>query len=130
MILADFRCPVHGVFEQIADRDADEVPCPVIEQDNMVTTAVDADAGTIEVADLFSQGRPCGLPSPWSPSAVFGRMQEVTATRGKSDPKPHPMAMDTMELGEGRSYNDWKKERRKRWREHDYKRRKDEGRIP
>lgn len=101
MVLADFRCEQHGVFELLADRDADAVTCPT-----------------------------CGASSPWSPSPVFGKMQEVSATQGKSAPKPHAMSMDLREVGDGRSLNDWKKERRQRWRDHDYKRRKDEGRIP
>jgi hypothetical protein len=101
LVLADFRCLECGVFEALADRDADHADCPT-----------------------------CGASSPWSPSPVFGKMQEVSATQGKASAKPHPMTMDLREVGEGRKLSDWKKERRQRWREHDYKRRKDEGRIP
>lgn len=109
MILADFTCPEHGVFEALADRDADAVKCPL---------------------RSYADDSVCGASSPWSPSPVFGRMQEVSAVQGKSSPKPHKMAMDLREVGEGRSLNDWKKERRKMWREHDYAKRKAEGRIP
>jgi hypothetical protein len=101
LVLADFRCPEHSVFEALADRDADAIACPA-----------------------------CGASSPWSPAAVFGRVQLVSAVQGKAAPKPHKMSLDLRDVGEGRSLNDWKKERRKAWRDHDYKRRKDKGLIP
>ena len=134
MILADFRCPIHGVFEALADRDAESAPCPAM-ADVEVASWV-GDDGELQLVGHHAPGpvqltaERCNASSPWTPSPVFGRMQLVTASQGKSDPKPHKMSMDLREVGEGRSLNDWKKERRKMWRDHDYKKRKDEGRIP
>lgn len=46
----------------------------------------------------------------------------VSATQGKSDPKPHRLALDTRPLAEGQRFNEWKQERAKLW-EQDRKRR-------
>lgn len=95
MILADFLCPEHGRFELLSDV-ADEVPCPT-----------------------------CGVSSPWAPSPVFGRVQLVTATRGKYEKPPTPQHLDTFALGEGQRYSEWRAERKKMWRDHDYRIRKE-----
>lgn len=88
-VLADFRCPEHGVFEATVPRDqSDDAPCPT-----------------------------CGTSSPWSPSAVLGRVQEVSAVQGKWAPKPNKYAMDTTSLGEGQTYKEWRAGRRKLWEE-------------
>jgi hypothetical protein len=108
MILADFCCPVHGVFEAMAEGDADESPCP----------HVDRPAEQVGVH--------CGRLSPWSPSPVFGRVQLVTATTGRWDKAPTPQHLDTLTtLGAGQRFGEWKADRRKMWREHDWKRRKE-----
>lgn len=84
LVLADFRCAEHGVFEATAARDADVAPCPT-----------------------------CGASAPWSPSVVMGRVAEVSAVQGKHAPKPHRYAMDTRPLGEGQTYKEWRAERKK-----------------
>lgn len=47
----------------------------------------------------------------------------ISVSRGPSV-KPPPGSPDFMKLGEGQSRAEWKAERRKFWRDHDYKRRK------
>lgn len=116
MILADFCCPVHGVFEALADADAEVAPCPV-----EIPIAVDG------VRTRFSA--PCEFPSPWSPSPVAGRVELVTATRGKWTPPPTRQHMDTTPMMEGQSYADWRKDRRAMWREHDHAARKGRGGV-
>lgn len=46
----------------------------------------------------------------------------VSATQGKSAPKPHHLSLDTRPLGEGQKFSEWKQERAKLW-EADRKRR-------
>ncbi len=88
LVVAEYRCPTHGVFEATVQRgpfgDApDEQPCE------------------------------CGESSPWTISAPNMHTQFViTATQGKSDPKPHRDAMDTRELAEGRK-NEFRRQRKK-----------------
>jgi hypothetical protein len=45
--------------------------------------------------------------------------------QGKREAKPHRMSMDTRSMGEGQTYGEWKAGRRKMWREHDEKKRRD-----
>jgi hypothetical protein len=98
MILADFTCPHHGRFEALAESDADSAPCP------------------------------CGASSPWSPTApAVHTAFVVSASRGKSDPAPSKLATDTRPLMEGQRYSEWRKERKKVWREHDHAVRKERG---
>jgi hypothetical protein len=49
----------------------------------------------------------------------------VSAVQGKREAKPHRMSMDTRSMGEGQTYGEWKAGRRKMWREHDEKKRRD-----
>jgi hypothetical protein len=64
-------------------------------------------------------GASCGLPSPWSPSSAPAVHTQfvVSATQGKSAPKPHETALDTRPLGEGQKFHDWKRDRKKIWEE-------------
>jgi hypothetical protein len=89
-ILHEYLCDSHGRFEVLVDRveSPDEVPCP-----------------------------DCGSPALWSPSSAPSVHVQfvVSATQGKSDPKPHKRSMDTRSLGEGQRMSDWRKERKKVW---------------
>lgn len=82
MLLADWRCPVHGVFEEYASRDADDVPCPE-----------------------------CGTSSPWSPSPVRGKVKIAEVHTGKYEPPPAPGFLNTRELGEGMDEQEWRDKR-------------------
>jgi len=97
LVLAEYLCPEHGRFELLVERDVNgdppaEQPCPVI--------APPADAV-------------CWESSPWTISAPAVHTQfVVTASKGKSAPKPHPYSMDTRMLAEGRR-NDFRTQRKK-----------------
>lgn len=95
MILADFRCPVHGVFEMLVDANADSAACP------------------------------CGAASPWTPSPVAGRVRLVEVTRGPVEKPPTPRHYNTETLGEGQRYSEWRAARKAMWREVDRKERKE-----
>jgi hypothetical protein len=111
-ITHDYLCEEHGRFEAVVDSaDApDVVPCPV-------TVA----SAAFRLSDGVRVDGPlkCGKPSPWSPSSAPAVHTQfvVSATQGKSSPKPHRMSMDTRPLGEGQKFHDWKKERKKLWEE-------------
>lgn len=103
MVLHDYRCPAHGVFEAEVSRDdvPDETPCPV-----------ELDAAPDDREPMY-----CGLPSPWSPSVVSCRVRAVETTRGKSDKPPTSMALTTRDLAEGMPMAEWKAKRAKLHRE-------------
>lgn len=88
MMLSDYRCHEHGVFEALTDGHCDEAPCTV-----------------------------CGALSPWTPSAVSGKVQTATVSTGRSDPRPHPGIMDTRAIADGMPVKEWKRERSKYWRD-------------
>ena len=55
----------------------------------------------------------CSLASPWRISSAPVHTQFViSATQGRDDPKPHPKAMDTRMLAEGRK-NEFRRQRKK-----------------
>jgi hypothetical protein len=106
VILADFCCPVHGPFEALTDAAAEMAPCP-----STVGTFLEA----------------CGALSPWMPSPIRGRVKLGEVSRGKSDPKPGPTALDYSELAEGMPMAEFRAKRKRLWRDHDYKQRKAKG---
>lgn len=91
---ADYLCPTHGRVELLVDREPngdtpDHVTCPE------------------EV-----EGGLCSELAAWVPSAPPVHTQfVVSASQGKSDPKPHRYSMDTRMVAEGRK-NEFRKQRR------------------
>ncbi len=105
-IVAEYRCPRHGVFEATVARPApDEMPCPV---DDETTDAILYTAGACRAV--------CGLASPWciSAPAVESEALKVRAVSLGGDMKERPPGMlDTRKLGSGeQTMTQWKKERR------------------
>lgn len=84
LVLADFRCPEHDVFEALVSRESDAAPCPT-----------------------------CGASSPWSPSPIVGRVKLGEVQQGKFEPPPTPGALDTRALADGMPYREWKAQRDK-----------------
>ncbi len=67
----------------------------------------------VRIAYATREPGPCGHPSPFRISMPAVHTQfVVSATQGKSAPKPHREAMDTRPLAEGRK-NEWRKHRKK-----------------
>lgn len=104
-ILADYTCPVHGVFELLVDRDdngeaPDAIECP------------------IELLD-FSGDPPmsCGERSTWTPSVIDSRVRKVEVVRGKWEKPERPTYYDTRDLGEGQDIDEWRDARRAKWDE-------------
>lgn len=108
LLMAEYMCPKHGRFELLVERDAKGDPpasvgCRVFDEaDEYIVT--DEDDPDFNV---------CGRASPWTISCGAVHTQFViTASHGKPDPKPHPRAMDTRMLAEGRR-SEFRKQRRK-----------------
>lgn len=106
-LVAEYRCPEHGVFEATVQRDdagnaPDEQPCPhVVDHDG--------EGGVDE----------CLEPSPWTISAPKSRVLSVvpTAASRGGDMKDRPRGMlDTRPLAEGMKLSEWKKLQREETR--------------
>lgn len=101
LMASDYECPVHGRFTATVTRDANgdppaEAPCPLV-----------GGARRINPAAV------CQWPSPWRISMPAVHTQFViSASQGKSAPKPHREALDTRPLSEGRK-KEWRQARKK-----------------
>lgn len=94
LITADYECPEHGRFEALVSRDDEGNP--------------PADELCGSHTGIF-----CGRRSPWRVSCPPVHTQfVVSATQGKSAPKPNADALDTRPLAEGRK-NEWRAQRKK-----------------
>ncbi len=94
LIILEFDCPDHGRFEAMVERSEpnDTHPCP-----------------------------DCEVPAPWTISAPLVRIKLASAATQGGYVKPdHPLALDTRELGEGMSMQEWRAKRAKKWAEHDH----------
>ena len=95
---AEYRCPVHGVFEATVDRGAlgdpaATAPCP---------------------ADDHDDGEACDFPAPWTITEPPAKLTVYGQVRmGKVEKPDHPLSLDTSELGEGMPYHEFKKKREK-----------------
>lgn len=99
LMTADYECPAHGRFEALVARDEHGDPPAV-----MPCQTIDREPD----GEFW-----CGTASNWRISSAPVHTQFViSATQGKSAPKPHPKSMDTRMLAEGRK-NDFRKQRKK-----------------
>lgn len=94
LIAREYACPDHGVFDLLVERnhatEREARPCPT-----------------------------CGAPSEMAMSAPIGRVRLGEVGRGKSDPPPSPIALDTRALADGMPLHEWKQRRRAMWNDHD-----------
>src|SRR5688572_6427817 len=60
----------------------------------------------------------CSEQAQWVPSAIIGRVRRVEAVRGKWEKPERPTYLDTHDLGEGQSVEEFQAKRRKVWRDH------------
>lgn len=110
-IVAEYRCPLHGIFEETVERPApDEMRCP---------------------ESMFAD-RPCGTWSPWCISAPKPKVLSVPcyASSSGGDLKDRPPGMlDTRPLAEGMSMTEWKDKQRDAQRTRRHKMLIDKGAI-
>lgn len=111
-ILADYRCPEHGRFEQMVESPSpDEVPCPALRLEPI---------GNF-FGDFFHDPTTCGAASPWVPFPVTGRVKIGEVQRGTVAKPDSPMMLDTRSLGEGEPYHEWRAKRDKMYEERRHK---------
>ncbi len=89
-ISRDFLCDECGPFSAIVeDRDAETHPCP-----------------------------DCSKPAPIADSPVMGRVRLIEAVKGRWEKPERKTWLDTRNLGEGQSAEEFRAERKKVWRDH------------
>ncbi len=117
MILADFDCPEHGIFEALVDADLEFACCT---EPRAACTCIHPDDRC--GVDCVTE---CGIVSPWSPSPVRGRVRIGEVVRGGVDQPDSPMYLNTRELGEGMPMSEWREKRDKMYAERRHKESKD-----
>lgn len=106
-MLAEYMCPEHGRFELVVPRGENGDPPGT----HPCVFAIGADGS--RDGDLVTWTEvPCGMTADHVISAPAVHTQfVVSATQGKSAPKPHRDAMDTRLIAEGRK-NEYKRQRK------------------
>ena len=95
-IVCVYTCPRHGEFDAEVNRD---------------------ESGSApDFADCGSLG--CQLKATWTPVAISCRVRRVEVVRGKYEKPERKTYLDTTDLGEGQSDEEFRAQRRKIWREH------------
>jgi hypothetical protein len=110
-IASEFRCPTHGVFTAIVDSGTDAAPCPVVVCNCDACRGAAVTMQDIALPGLTVHVQRCGLASPWTPSLISFRMRRVEATRGNHERAQHKGWLDTSNLEEGQSFDDWQADR-------------------
>lgn len=110
LMTADYECPEHGRFEAVVSRDSAGDP-PAMESCRVLESGwIKADGTSPRDAYVVHV---CGIASPWRISCPPIHTQfVVSASQGKSAPKPHPKSMDTRLLAEGQR-NRFRSQRKK-----------------
>jgi hypothetical protein len=99
-VLAVYTCPTHGEFDCEVERDE-------------LGNAPDA----IECTQGESYGVPCvcGEVATWTPSPIGVRVRRLEVVRGKWEKPERPTYLDTRNLGDGQSLEEFQAERKKVW---------------
>ncbi len=95
LVLREYRCPDHGVFEEMVPSETgDWYRCRKETPDG----------------ECLNWGERCFTSAP----AVHTQFV-VSGSQGKNDAKPHQLSMDTRPLAEGMPLKDWKAQRKTMW---------------
>lgn len=114
-IIAVYTCPEHGEFDAEVARDEngeapDVIPCEF----GLGATIRQGQSESGWVAHIAL----CSEPATWTPSPTVGcRVRRVEVSRGKYEKPERKTYLDTRELGEGQSVEEFQAKRRKIWRE-------------
>lgn len=101
--MAEFECPACGRVESLERR-----PAP----------------GAVECPDCGARATSC-ISAPKTKTCWAS-----AGTMGKPEPPPRPTATNTIPLGEGMRHSEWKAQRQRVWRDHDFSKRKSKGLRP
>jgi hypothetical protein len=113
-IVAVYTCPEHGEFDAEVQRDENGEAPDVIPCDRALDAVIEpgrSESGYQLRINL------CGLPASWTPSPVVGRVKRFEVVRGKWEKPERPTYLDTRELGEGQSMDEFRAKRRAIWEE-------------
>lgn len=101
-----YTCSLHGAFDVEVQRDENgDAP-------DMIVCGVDLND------PLWREGhrRWCDRPATWTPSALVAcRVRRFEVARGKWEKPERPTYLDTRELGEGQSMDEFRAKRREVW---------------
>ena len=133
-IIGTYTCREHGEFDVEVRRDAkgeapDEVECPVEVSDERARNHASA-----MMSGTWSHSKPggdeptfselgefctvCREPATWTPSpSIACRVRRVEVVRGKWERPERKTYLDTRELGEGQSMEEFRAKREKVWEE-------------
>lgn len=106
-VVAEYRCPTHGLFSLEVARDGQgnppaEMPCPR----QGMEFANPADAAH------FDAHAKCGIASPFCISAPgYTGVRRVEAVKGGWEKPARKTFLDTRDLGEGQDIDDWRAHR-------------------
>jgi hypothetical protein len=107
-LIADYECPVHGRFEATVDRDENGDP--------PATVRCNAKTGTVFKGELFSQpgelfDEVCTELAEHRMSAAKLKFRSFDVIRGGWEKPQNPGWLDTRELGEGQTMDEFHEKR-------------------
>lgn len=107
-MVAEYRCPVHGLFSLEVTRDENGDPPS--------TRPCSAPKDRC-LRDGCAAPYACGLPSPYCVSAPRVGVRRVEAVKGKWEKPERKTFLDTRNLGEGQELDDFRADRERIWDE-------------
>ena len=132
LIVAEYRCPVHGVFEKLVERPAPDVHLCQEDDDCHGCGGQPSAPGAMDCHVCDGRATPCGHASPWCISAPKMAIDSVPcyATVRGGDTERRPGMLDTRDLGEGKvTHEQWKAKQRDAQRTRRHKMLVDKGVI-
>jgi hypothetical protein len=99
-VVACYTCEEHGEFDTVVERDSNgEAP------------------DTITCRYGLSPETECSRTARWTPTPIPGRVRRIEVSRGKWEKPERSTYLDTRELGEGQSMEEFQKKRKAVWDE-------------
>jgi hypothetical protein len=114
-VVACYTCPSCGEVEREVERDSNgEAPDTIVCNEYLDTN------GVIEARYGFAPH--CDQYAVWTPTPIPGRVRRIEVSRGGCQNQERSTYLDTRELGEGQSMEEFQKKRKAVW---DEKRKRD-----
>jgi hypothetical protein len=115
-IVACYTCPEHGEMDVEVERDANgEAPDSIVCGEEVVLGMVPHPL----TGEPCRQRRweNCEQIAVWTPTPIPGRVRRIEVSRGKWEKPERSTYLDTRELGEGQSMEEFQKKRKAVWDE-------------
>lgn len=119
-VVAEYRCPKHGLFSLEVARDENgdppvEMPCPA--REGQLVPASQFLSLSVAERVRASLGNACGVTAPYTVSAPRVGVRRVEAVKGKWEKPEKRTFLDTRNLGEGQDLDDFRADRERIWDE-------------